>query len=160
MLSLNVVFYSLVALAWVAMAGFIIIRVPKCKSIPKSAQVFVIIFLLLQIFIQGQHLYEVLSKENIISVTKPLKTQVVSDTTTLNNLSNLLLSSYWFNILTFLLMVVLYYIIFKAIYQCNDQIIPPKLIWSFVVTTIVLHFVSASVRSTIDNKILLNAMAK
>ena len=160
MMSANIILYILMTLIWMSLAAFVIIRVPKCKTIPKLAQVFVIIFLLLQIFARGQNLYEVLVKENIVNITSVAKSQVVTDTNTLQNLSKLLMSSHWFNILSFVLMIVLYYIIFRAIYQCNEKVIPPKLIWSFVIVTIILHFVESTARSNVDNKILLNSMAK
>lgn len=159
MTSLNVLFYATVTLLWIALASFIIIRVPKCKTIPKAGQVFVIIFLLLQIFIDGHQLYEILVKENIIKMTNS-KTHIVSDTDTLNSLSKFLLSSQLFNLLSFLFMVVLYYIIFKAIYQCNEKIIDPKLMWTFVILTIVQFLTAAAVKSTTENKLLLSAMAK
>jgi hypothetical protein len=160
MTSLNVLFYATVTLLWIALAAFIIIRVPKCKTVPKAGQIFVIIFLLLQVFIHGHQLYEILVKENIIKITNTLKTSIVSDKETLNSLSNLLLGSQWFNLLSFAFMVVLYYIIFKAIYKCSEKIIDTKLMWAFVILTIVQYLTAATVKSTTENKLLLSAMAK
>ncbi len=160
MTSLNVLFYATVTLIWIALAAFIIIRVPKCKTVPKAGQIFVIIFLLLQVFIHGHQLYETLVKENIIKITNTLKTSIVSDKETLNSLSNLLLGSQWFNLLSFAFMVVLYYIIFKAIYKCSEKIIDTKLMWAFVILTIVQYLTAATVKSTTENKLLLSAMAK
>jgi hypothetical protein len=160
MTSLNVLFYATVTLIWIALAAFIIIRIPKCKTVPKAGQIFVIIFLLLQVFIHGHQLYEILVKENIIKITNTLKTSIVSDKETLNSLSNLLLGSQWFNLLSFVFMVVLYYIIFKAIYKCSEKIIDTKLMWAFVVLTIVQYLTAATVKSTTENKLLLSAMAK
>lgn len=160
MTSLNVLFYATVTLLWIALAAFIIIRVPKCKTVPKSGQAFVIIFLLLQIFIHGDQLYSTLVKENIIKLTNSAKSNIVSDKETLSSLSNLLLSSQWFNLLSFILMVVLYYIIFKAIYRCSEKIIHTKLMWAFVIITIVQYLTAATIKSTTENRLLLSAMAK
>lgn len=160
MTSLNVLFYATVTLLWIAFASFIIIRVPKCKTVPKAGQVFVIIFLLLQIFISGHQLYEILVKENIINVTNSNKNNIVSDKETLNSISKFLLSSQWFNLLSFVFMVVLYYIIFKAIYKCSEKIIDSKLMWTFVILTIVQFLTAVTVKSTTENKLILSAMAK
>lgn len=160
MTSLNVLFYAVVTLLWIALAAFIMIRVPKCKNIPKSGQVFVIIFLLLQISISGHQLYKILVKENVIKISNTIKTSVVSDKETLNSLSNLLLTTQWFNLLSFVLMIVLYYIIFKAIYTCSERIIDSKLMWTFVIITIVQYLTATTIKSTTENKLLVSAMAK
>ncbi len=159
MISVSTLFYIIVTLTWVAIASFIIIRVPKCKTVPQSAQVFIIIFLLLQILSNGHQLYEILVKENIIHLSNTNKTNIVSNKETLTSLSNLLLGTQWFNLLSFIFMIILYYILFRAVQKCNEPVIGGKLLWSFIIVTMVQYFSAATMKSTTENKLLLSAMA-
>lgn len=148
-------------MVWIALASFIVLRIPKCKTLNKSLQMFVIVFLVLQIFIQGHQLYDTLVKENVIQVSnKQQSNNIISDKNTLNSLSNLLLSSQWFNLLSLLLTVVLYYIIFNAISRCGEKQLDKRLIWGFLISTIVQYLFMAILKSKTENKLLLSAMAK
>ena len=115
MISINVLAYTIITLLWIALAAFVVLRIPRCKTLKKSLQIFIIIFLVLQILIVGHQLYDLLVKENIIQITTKVKTSILSDNATLSSLSNLLVSSQWFNLLTLVMTIVLYYIIFKSI---------------------------------------------
>lgn len=161
MITINIFLYTLLTLVWIALASFIVLRIPKCKTLNKSLQMFVIVFLVLQIFIQGHQLYDTLVKENVIQVSnKQQSNNIISDKNTLNSLSNLLLSSQWFNLLSLLLTVVLYYIIFNAISRCGEKQLDKRLIWGFLISTIVQYLFMAILKSKTENKLLLSAMAK
>lgn len=147
-------------MVWIALASFIVLRIPKCKTLNKSLQIFVIVFLVLQIFVQGHQLYDTLVKENIIQITSKYKFDIISDKNTLNSLSNLLLSSQWFNLFSLLLTVVLYYIIFNAISRCGEKQLDKRLVWGFLIATIVQYLFMATLKSKTENKLLLSAMAK
>lgn len=160
MISLNVLTYTIITLVWMALAAFVVLRIPKCKTLNKSLQVFVIIFLVLQIFINGHQLYDLLVKENIIQIADNYKKNIISDIPTLNSLNNLLVSSQWFHLLTLVLTVVLYYIIFRAIHHCGEKNMDKRLIWSFLGVTIAQYLYTAMLKSKTENKLLLSAMAK
>lgn len=160
MISLNIFLYTLLTLVWIALASFIVLRIPKCKTLNKSLQIFVIVFLVLQIFVQGHQLYDTLVKENIIQITNKINFNIISDKNTLNSLSNLLLSSQWFNLFSLLLTVILYYIIFNAIARCGEKQLDKRLVWGFLISTIVQYLYMATLKSKTENKLLLSAMAK
>lgn len=158
MASLNVFMYIMITLVWMALTAFLIFRMPKCTTIPKSGKIFVIVFLVLQLFVNGQQLYEILVKENIIYQTAS-KNNVVTDKNTLTKISKLLISNQWFIMLSLCLTIGLYYILFNAIFQCNDKVISKQLIWAFLLTTVVQYLVVSTIKVTTENKLLLSAMA-
>lgn len=160
MISINVLTYTIITLLWIALAAFVVLRIPRCKTLKKSLQIFIIIFLVLQILINGHQLYDLLVKENIIQIASKIKTNIISDNVTLQSLSNLLVSSQWFNLMTLIMTVVLYYIIFKSIYQCGERNLDKRLIWSFMILTVVQYLYTSTLKSRTENKLLIQAMAK
>jgi hypothetical protein len=160
MISINVLAYTIITLLWIALAAFVVLRIPRCKTLKKSLQIFIIIFLVLQILIVGHQLYDLLVKENIIQITTKVKTSILSDNATLSSLSNLLVSSQWFNLLTLVMTIVLYYIIFKSIQKCGERNLDKRLIWSFMILTVVQYLYTSTLKSRTENKLLIQAMAK
>lgn len=160
MISINVLAYTIITLLWIALAAFVVLRIPRCKTLKKSLQVFIIIFLVLQILINGHQLYDLLVKENIIQIASKIKFNIVSDNATLQSMSNLLVSSQWFNLLTLIMTIVLYYIIFKSIQQCGERNLDKCLILSFMVLTVVQYLYTSTLKSRTENKLLIQAMAK
>jgi len=160
MISINVLAYTIITLLWIALAAFVVLRIPRCKTLKKSLQIFIIIFLVLQILINGHQLYDLLVKENIIQIASKVKTNIISDNATLQSLSNLLVSSQWFNLLTLIMTVILYYIIFKSIHECGERNMDKRMVVAFMIITIIQYLYTATLKSRTENKLLIQAMAK
>lgn len=155
-----VILFTIINLLWIATAAYLIVRLPQCKSIPKFGKVFVILLLTLQIINSAFSLYRILKKENIIRDVENVKNEIKSNKTTLTNLNSLIMGDFWHQILTLLVIIILYYIIFRTIYTCDKNVIPSNVVWGFLVLTIIKYGSMSIVKPSVDNKLILHALAK
>lgn len=154
-----VIIFTVINLIWIALASYLVVRLPRCKSIPPVGKMFIILLLILQIVNSLFLLQEIIAKENLMRDVSNNKTKVDSNKTTLTNLNRLLMTDFWHQILTLLIIIVLYYVIFKTIYTCEHSIIPSKLVWIFLAVTVLKYGMVSVVKPSVDNKIMLHALA-
>lgn len=153
-----VIVFTVINLIWIALASYLVVRLPRCKSIPPVGKMFIILLLILQIVNSLFLLQEIIAKENIMRDVKS-KTKVDSNKSTLDNLNRLLMTDFWHQILTLLIIIVLYYVIFKTIYTCEHTVIPSNIVWVFLVITVLKYGMVSVVKPSVDNKIMLQAIA-
>lgn len=151
--------FTIINLIWIGLASYLIVRLPRCKSIPRVGTMFIILLLVLQIINSLFLLKEVIAKKNIIRDVENNKNRVDTNKATLGNLHSLLMTDFWHQILTLLIVIVLYYVILKTIYTCENSVIPSNLVWAFLIVTVLKYGIISVVKPSVDNKILLYAIA-
>lgn len=154
-----VILFTIINLLWIALAAYLVVRLPQCNSIPYVGKIFIMLLMMLQIVNTAFMLFQTLTKENIIRDVTKIKSRIDSNKTTLTSLNSLLMSDFWHQILNLIIMIVLYYIIFRTIYSCEKSVIHPNLIWVFLVLTVIKYGINSILKPSVDNKIMLHALA-
>lgn len=154
-----VILFTVINLIWIGLASYLVVRLPRCKSIPQVGKIFIILLLILQIVNSIFLLQEIITKENIMRDVEKNKNKVDSNKSTLSSLNRLLMTDFWHQILTLLIIIVLYYVIFKTIYTCEHTVIPSNVVWAFLVITVLKYGMVSIVKPSVDNKIMLQAIA-
>lgn len=154
-----VILFTIINLLWIALAAYLVVRLPHCKAIPYAGKVFIMLLFVLQIINTAFTLFQTLTKENIIRDVTNVKSKIDSNKTTLGSLNSLLMSDFWHQILNLLIMIVLYYIIFRTIYSCEQSVIPSNLVWGFLIVTVLKYGIVSIVKPSVDNKMMLHALA-
>lgn len=159
MMSISLMLFILITLIWVGLASFITIRIPACQSVPLGARMFVMAFLTMQIITQLYNLYSTMTEQHVITTTNHKSTKVNTDKETVNAISKYLMFSFWFFIAIFIITIFIYYILFKTIFSCKDNVIPKNIFWVFLIAT-ALQIAGASIIKTMTKqKLMMNAMA-
>lgn len=159
MVSISLSIYIIVTLIWIGLASFITVRLPKCNTVPLYVRIFVMTFLIMQLVTQTYNLYSVLTEQHVVKQTNSKSILVNSNKDTVNTVSNYLLISFIYSVFLFVITVCIYYLLFKTIFMCKDNVVPKKLFWLFLSST-ALQVVVASLTKTMTNhKLMMNAIA-
>lgn len=158
MASLSIIFLTIISLLWMAITSLILIRIPRCNTIPKPWKWFIAVFLILQIIKNGFQIYDLLVKENIIKQSSGSKQNIVIDKSILISMNRLSLVSFFYYLTSLFIMIFLYYIIFQSIFVCNDKVISNQLVWMFVVLTILQYGSITIAKPNVEQKLMMNAL--
>ena len=159
MMSVGLITQIIITLVWIAIAIFLIVRIPACKSVSIGARMFVVAFLILQVVTQAFTLYTIMTKQHVVQSTTSKATKVNIDKGTVDAMSKLLMVSFWYYIFIFFLTLVVYYIMFKTIFMCKDTIIPKKMFWLFLSITALQVAISSITKTTTDHNLMMNAVS-
>lgn len=157
-MQLSLTLYILATLVWLGLAAFFVVRIPKCDNVPVGARIFVMVFLIFQIITQAFQLSEILKKKSLIVKTN-YKTNVNTHKNTIGEVNNLLMTYTWFYISMIILLVFIYYIIFKSIYTCKNNIIPKEFFWGFIIATAAQISLMSIVKTCTEKDIMMNALS-
>lgn len=157
-MQLSLTLYILVTLLWLGLAGFFVVRIPRCETVPVGARIFVMVFLIFQIITQIVNLSEIMQKKRLVTKTS-YKTNINTNRSTLDDVNKLLLTYSWFYVSMIILLVFIYFIIFKSIYTCENNIIPKEFFWAFIVITAIQIGLMSVVKTNTEKDVALTAIA-
>lgn len=159
-MDLLVLLYTILTIAWIGMAVFITMRVPKCTNMSSGWKVFIILLLAVHIVTQLHNMYTILQAHKISnSNAVSTRSSSVLTTTAAKQTSNVLMGSMWFLVILTVLMLVLYFMVFKNIYYCDDDLISKRTFWIFLALTLIQGMFSSSAMSSATHSLMIYSHA-